>query len=95
MVARKSGPAEAAEATRRAAQVLVLGWDGGQGPWEVLQGFDAWLREEGHTRNPGTTADLVAAGLFALLRQYRLTPLTAARHWAAPGFDLRRCRIER
>jgi hypothetical protein len=30
--------------------------------------FGAWLRAEGHTRNPGATADLVCAGLFAALR---------------------------
>ena len=30
--------------------------------------FDAWLRAEGHARNPGATADLVAAALFAALR---------------------------
>jgi triphosphoribosyl-dephospho-CoA synthase len=32
--------------------------------WQAL---DKWMREEGHRRNPGTTADLIAAGLFVLL----------------------------
>ena len=31
--------------------------------------LDAWLRADGHQRNPGTTADLVAATLFADLRE--------------------------
>ena len=32
--------------------------------WNSL---DRWLRSDGHRRNPGTTADLIAAALFALL----------------------------
>ncbi len=31
-----------------------------------------WLRADGHRRNPGTTADLVAAALFILLVEGRL-----------------------
>lgn len=30
--------------------------------------LDAWLRADGHRRNPGTTADLIAASLFAAAR---------------------------
>jgi triphosphoribosyl-dephospho-CoA synthase len=36
--------------------------------------FDDWLREGGHGRNPGTTADLVTAGLFVGLREGWLSP---------------------
>jgi triphosphoribosyl-dephospho-CoA synthase len=45
-----------------------------------LQQFDAWLRAEGHRRNPGTTADLVAATLltFLLLHPDRLDCLPPA-----------------
>jgi|JI9StandDraft_1071089.scaffolds.fasta_scaffold03561_10 triphosphoribosyl-dephospho-CoA synthase len=32
--------------------------------WTAL---DRWMRETDHRRNPGTTADLIAAGLFVLL----------------------------
>jgi len=32
--------------------------------WNAL---DKWMRQIGHRRNPGTTADLIAAGLFVLL----------------------------
>ena len=32
--------------------------------------FDRWLRADGHRRNPGTTADLVAATLFAAQRDF-------------------------
>ena len=34
----------------------------------AIADFDAWLRADGHRRNPGTTADLVTASLFAALR---------------------------
>ena len=34
----------------------------------ALADFDFWLRSDGHRRNPGTTADLIAAALFAGLR---------------------------
>ena len=30
--------------------------------------LDSWLRADGHSRNPGATADLMAAALFAALR---------------------------
>ena len=38
--------------------------------WKVreFREFDAWLRADGHRRNPGTTADLIAASLFAAFR---------------------------
>jgi len=38
--------------------------------------LDAWLRSENHARNPGTTADLLAAALFIALRDGKLTPET-------------------
>jgi triphosphoribosyl-dephospho-CoA synthase len=69
LIARKRGPAEAAESSRRAARVLDAGWPyGGEGR-AALRDFDRWLRAEGHARNPGTTADLVAACLFVMLCQ--------------------------
>lgn len=38
--------------------------------------FDAWLRADGHNRNPGTSADLVAASLFVAIRGGKLDPKT-------------------
>jgi triphosphoribosyl-dephospho-CoA synthase len=63
LIARKRGPAVAQEAARRAAEVLDAGMTA-----EGLDDLDAWLRADGHARNPGATADLVAAALFAALR---------------------------
>ncbi len=69
LIVRKRGPDEAHEGSRRAQHVLDAGWTSGRGDWDALEKFDSWLREEGHTRNPGTTADLVAACLFVGLRE--------------------------
>jgi triphosphoribosyl-dephospho-CoA synthase len=66
LIARKRGWAEAEEAGRRARAVL-------DGDWMELSRFDAWLRAEGHARNPGATADLLTACLFVLLRENTIT----------------------
>jgi triphosphoribosyl-dephospho-CoA synthase len=66
LILRKRGHAVAAEAAHRAAEVLASGWP--DAPPDLLRAFDAWLRADGHARNPGATADLVTAALFAALR---------------------------
>jgi triphosphoribosyl-dephospho-CoA synthase len=63
-IARRCGHAEAADVSRRATDVLA-GAD--------VAAFDAWLRADGHRRNPGSTADLVAASLFVALREGIIT----------------------
>ena len=68
LIARKLGIEEALEASRRARFVFQTGWPTGEYAKTTLKVFDDWLRAEGHARNPGTTADLVAATLFAALR---------------------------
>jgi len=64
LIRRKCAEAIESEARRRAAAV-------GRGETSV-EAFDAWLRAEGHRRNPGATADLIAAALFMLCREGRL-----------------------
>ena len=72
LIVRKRGLPEAREASRRAAAVLTAGWpDAGAQP--AFDAFDAWLRADGNARNPGATADLVAAALFAGLREGIIT----------------------
>jgi len=74
LIARKRGLAEATEASRRAAGVLSSGWPAtAEGRWALAE-LDAWLRMEGHQRNPGATADLLTAALFLLLRQESALP---------------------
>jgi triphosphoribosyl-dephospho-CoA synthase len=78
LIVRKRGWAEAEEAARRAKVVLDAGWT-------ELDGFDAWLREQGHARNPGATADLLTACLFVLLREDTIT-LPPPWPWTARTF---------
>lgn len=69
LVARKCGLDLAQQASQRAAAVLSEGWPERTGSEASLREFDDWLREDGNRRNPGTTADLVAATLYAHLRE--------------------------
>jgi triphosphoribosyl-dephospho-CoA synthase len=69
LIARKRGPAEAEEASRRARMALEEGWPHSPRGAAALENLDAWLRAEGHSRNPGTTADLLAACLFVALAE--------------------------
>jgi triphosphoribosyl-dephospho-CoA synthase len=68
LIARKCGQAAAEEAGRRARRVLEEGWSHTAEGLRALTELDAWLRADGHRRNPGTTADLVTASLFVALR---------------------------
>lgn len=84
LIARKRGRAEAEEASRLASAVLARGWPRDPSGVRLCVEFDRWLRAEGHARNPGTTADLVAAALFAALRD-GLIPLPIGKAaWAGP-----------
>jgi triphosphoribosyl-dephospho-CoA synthase len=72
LIRRKRGPAEAAEAGERARQILAADWPNTSQSWRQFHDFDAWLRAVGHARNPGTTADLIAAALFVLLQEEQI-----------------------
>jgi triphosphoribosyl-dephospho-CoA synthase len=68
LIFRKCGIRAAKQVARRASAVLAAGGPATDLGTQRLAEFDAWLRADGNRRNPGTTADLVAACLFALLR---------------------------
>ena len=74
LIARKRGIEEARQASRLAQKVLDAGWPNTETGTRHIKNFDDWLRADGHRRNPGTTADLVAATLFASLREQRIHP---------------------
>ncbi len=74
LIARKCGPEIAQRAADHAAAVLAAGPPESEDFWTAAADFDFWLRGDGHRRNPGTTADLLAAGLFTLLRDDILNP---------------------
>ncbi|HET6879215.1 MAG TPA: triphosphoribosyl-dephospho-CoA synthase [Pirellulales bacterium] len=67
LICRKCGPEIARQSATMAAAVLAVGEPGDEGYERALADFDFWLRSDGHRRNPGTTADLIAAALFAAL----------------------------
>ena len=68
LIIRKCGLEIAEEASRRAKAVIDAAVPGTQNAWNELERFDRWLRTGGNSRNPGTTADLIAAALFAAMR---------------------------
>ena len=69
LIARKCGEHVALESAARARYVLEMGGPEDPEYERRLADLDFWLRSDGHRRNPGTTADLIAAGLFAALRE--------------------------
>lgn len=69
LIARKVGLDVAKEAQRRAGMVIAANWPLDLQGWGFFRDFDDWLRADGHRRNPGTSADLMAATIFVLLRQ--------------------------
>jgi triphosphoribosyl-dephospho-CoA synthase len=84
LIARKCGAAVAEESARRARLVLDAGpLDSPRGQ-QQLAALDQWLRADGHRRNPGTSADLVAASLFAAFREGFLLPPFEARESGTP-----------
>ena len=72
LIARKCGAAEAQESASRAQAVLDKGWPHSPKGRDAFANLDAWLRGEGRRRNPGTTADMIAACLFVLLRERKI-----------------------
>jgi triphosphoribosyl-dephospho-CoA synthase len=72
LIARKRGLETAQNVSRRAAAALGSGKPGEVAYKRGVKELDFWLRSDGHRLNPGTSADLIAAGLFVLLRDQRL-----------------------
>jgi triphosphoribosyl-dephospho-CoA synthase len=68
LIARKCGAETAEHSAAWAGRVLDSGRPESEAYQEQLADLDFWLRTDGHRRNPGTTADLIAAGLFVALR---------------------------
>jgi triphosphoribosyl-dephospho-CoA synthase len=88
LIARKCGSGIANESCRLAGEVLTAGWPDRAAGLKRLEHLDRWLRSDGHRRNPGTTADLVTACLFAALRDGRIAvPALEPGLRAAPALD--------
>ncbi len=69
LIQRKLGLSTAKQAAEQAQKVLAAGWPRTKQAQRLFQEFDHWLRADGNRRNPGTSADLVAATLFAGFRE--------------------------
>jgi triphosphoribosyl-dephospho-CoA synthase len=74
LIARRRGLEAANRAAAMARAVLSAGPPREDAYERGLADLDFWLRADGHRRNPGTTADLVAAGLFVALRDGIIKP---------------------
>lgn len=66
-VARRAGPALAADVSAQARAALAAGGVRSPAGRRALDDMDHALRDARHTANPGTTADLTAAAIFVVL----------------------------
>lgn len=64
LIARKCGSATAEQSQTMANKAIDALADGPESFFAQVANLDFWLRSDGHRRNPGTSADLIAAGLF-------------------------------
>lgn len=76
LIVRKAGLERAEEVRQRAIAVLDAGWPDRAEGVRMCAAFDAWLRHPEQRLNPGTTADLVTAALYAALRDGTITSST-------------------
>ena len=74
LIQRKCGNSIHEEARKMAHDVLASHWPGSSSSVLKYCQLDQFLRADGNRRNPGTTADMIAAILFAALRENRLQP---------------------
>ena len=86
LILRKFGDDEPRRIQTHARKIRSLGGlDAPQGRRAFLD-LDAFLRSDNHARNPGTTADLIAAALFVALRQKQIS-LTTPFVWEQHPFQ--------
>jgi len=74
LIQRKLGREMAEQSSILAQRVLDAGPPDSEAYFLQLANLDFWLRCDGHRRNPGTSADMIAAGLFAGIRSGKITP---------------------
>lgn len=75
LISRKCGAACSAQAQMYARQALEqLMADSREHYCAKLAELDFWMRSDGHRRNPGTTADLIVAGLFVGIVNDQISP---------------------
>ncbi|MFO1004174.1 MAG: triphosphoribosyl-dephospho-CoA synthase [Planctomycetaceae bacterium] len=72
LIVRKCGLSMSELVQRKARELLSSGWPHQPNSSVGLADLDTFLRADGNRRNPGTTADFIAAVIFAGLREGRL-----------------------
>jgi triphosphoribosyl-dephospho-CoA synthase len=72
LISRKKGTKAAKLVSCMAKQILRAGGTATEHGKNELEKFDAYLRSEGNSLNPGTTADLTAAAIFTYFLQHDL-----------------------
>ncbi len=75
LIARKCGQRMSDIVREKSQELLDSGWPMVHDVASRFADFDAFLREDGNQRNPGTTADLIAAILFSALRDGPMIPV--------------------
>lgn len=80
LIVRKCGAELGEEVRQRARRIFQLGGLETAAGRITGRTLDAFLRGDGHRRNPGTTADLVTACLFVALQE-QLLPNRVAFEW--------------
>jgi triphosphoribosyl-dephospho-CoA synthase len=73
LIARKCGPSMSDVVQKKAQELLSSGWPHRSGASADLASLDSFLRADGNRRNPGTTADFIAAVIYAGLREGQIT----------------------
>ncbi|MEQ9406627.1 MAG: triphosphoribosyl-dephospho-CoA synthase [Fuerstiella sp.] len=79
LIRRKCGDALNQTVQNMARRVLESGWPHHSGSDHCYEELDRFLRADGNRRNPGTTADMIAAILFIDLRRTQGGDLTHER----------------
>ena len=67
LIARKCGEATSVQSKLLAGNAIAALENGTESYCSAVADLDFWMRADGHRRNPGTTADLIAAGLMVAL----------------------------
>jgi len=78
LIVRRNGAAIDEKVRELAAEAWRASANGDEAFETEYAKLDAFLREDGHQRNPGTTADIIAAALFIELWRLSMAPIHQA-----------------
>ena len=82
LILRKCGDALFRQTSQQATEVIQAGWPFAAASHSIYLDFDKFLRSDANKRNPGTTADMIAAIMFAAFRERLCVCTDAPQLWA-------------